>query len=265
MSTEGEMFVALSSGALPENLVLHGNNKSITELKIAIKAGVGRIVADSFDELDRIDELAEELNLTPSVMVRITPGVIATTHEFISTGQDDTKFGFTVSNGFAKKAIERVQASSNMELIGIHAHIGSQILSIENLAQAAEKIVEFAVEYDFQEVSFGGGLGVAYVESEIAPSIAQWAEVIHSFCETAGLKARIVAEPGRSIVANSALTLYTVGTIKDLPDIRTYVSVDGGMSDNLRPALYESKYEMFLPRAVNAESTKENNFSWQAL
>lgn len=257
VATGGEMFVSLSSGVTPENLVLHGNNKSMDELRLAMKAGVSRIVVDSFDELDRVEELSAELSLVQNVVIRITPGVSAHTHEFISTGQDDTKFGFTVSSGMAKQAIKRAENSSAMNLMGIHSHIGSQILNLENLGLAAEKITDFAQDYDFQEISFGGGLGVAYVENDVAPSISEWAEVIHDTCKKAGIKARICAEPGRAIVANSALTLYTVGTIKELDGLRTYVSIDGGMSDNLRPALYESEYELFLPRAADAERNRE--------
>ncbi len=266
VATGGEMFVAMSAGVPAKKLVFHGNNKSYGELRTAVKAGVGKIVVDSFDELDRIDRIYSELKLTPKVMVRITPGVSAHTHEFLSTGQDDTKFGFSVKSGFAEEAIKRVHRSASMEFLGVHAHIGSQIFSLENLKLGVQKIAEFAKsiskDCEVQELCVGGGLGVAYVEGEEAPSISQWANAVKSVCKSAGIKARITAEPGRAIAASSALTLYTVGTIKDLEledsgGSKTYVSVDGGMSDNPRPVLYGSGYETFLPRAVEAERTRK--------
>ena len=257
VATAGEMYVAISGGFSPSRLIFHGNNKSYGELRTAFRAGVGRIVVDSFQEMDRIEELHRITGKVPRVLVRVTPGVSAHTHEYISTGQDDTKFGFTVSSGLAEHALERMKKSSAVELSGIHAHIGSQIFSAENLSQAAQKVAEFAAPYELEELSIGGGLGVAYVEGETAPSISEWAEIVKSACAGAGVKSRILAEPGRSIVASSAVTLYKAGTIKNLDGIRTYVSVDGGMSDNPRPVLYGSGYETFLVRDVKADRPQE--------
>jgi diaminopimelate decarboxylase len=253
VSTGGEYHVARAGGTAPRQLVLHGNNKSTAELRTAMAEGVGRIVVDSFDELDRIDALVAEGLAVPKVLVRITPGVEAHTHEFVRTGQDDSKFGFGVASGAAAEALARASASDSVELVGMHAHLGSQVFEARFFELAVEALAPFFVEHPLGELSVGGGLGVAYVEGEEAPSITEWATAVHRACAASGITARVTAEPGRSIVAAAAVTLYTVGTIKDLPGIRTYVSVDGGMSDNPRPVLYGSGYETFLARSVDAE------------
>ncbi len=252
VSTLGEMAIALAAGVPPERLVVHGNNKSEAELRAALDAGVGMLVVDSFDEIDRLEALVDAGYPPPRVMVRITPGVEAHTHEFIRTGHDDTKFGFTVSTGAADEAVERLAASTAFDLAGIHAHIGSQVFRAESFAEAAEVIASFAVRHGLPELSVGGGLGVPYVTGEEAPAIAEWAATIRAGADAAGFDGRIWAEPGRAIVAQSAITVYRVGTIKEIPGVRTYVAVDGGMSDNPRPVLYGSGYEAFLPRAVTA-------------
>jgi diaminopimelate decarboxylase len=252
VSTAGELHVALDAGIPAHNLIFHGNNKSLTELTMAIDAGVQRIIVDSFDEMDRLD-LLHDGGEPIDVLIRITPGVEAHTHEFIATGRDDSKFGFTVSTGLAAKAIERALASPSMRLRGIHAHIGSQVFRVDSFAKAAEVIAAVGQPYGLEEVSVGGGLGVPYVTGEESASISSWAAVVHDALGAAGVKARVVAEPGRSIAASAAITVYTVGTIKQLDGIRTYVAVDGGMSDNPRPVLYGSGYETFLPRSPQAE------------
>ena len=256
VATGGELFVALRAGVPADRLVMHGNNKSDAELAMALDEGVGRIVVDSFDELDRLDAIATATGSRPRVLLRITPGVEAHTHEFIATGQDDSKFGFTASSGLATAAVERALASDSVELVGLHAHIGSQVFEVGAFARAIEGLIDFAAPFGLAELSVGGGLGVPYVEGESAPSITEWASGIRAVCEAAGVTASVSAEPGRAIVAAAAITLYTVGTIKDLPGIRTYVAVDGGMSDNPRPVLYGSGYETFLPRATAAERSR---------
>lgn len=256
VSTRGEYHVARAAGVPADRLVLHGNNKSLDELRTALEEGVGRVVVDSFDEMDRIEQLVAEGCRPPRVLIRITPGVEAHTHEFIRTGQDDSKFGFPVYSGDADRALDRAMASGGMDLVGIHAHIGSQVFEAQFFELAVEALAGFVNAHRLPEFSLGGGLGVAYVEGERAPSITEWAAVIHHACEVNGITARVTAEPGRAIVAAAAVTLYTVGTIKDLPGIRTYVAVDGGMSDNPRPVLYGSGYETFLPRAVEAPRPK---------
>jgi len=253
VATGGELHVALAAGVPADRLVMHGNNKSMVELRMAIDNGVGRVVVDSFDELDRLDVLYAQTGIVPKVLLRLTPGVEAHTHEFIATGQDDSKFGFTVSSGAAAMAVARASESSSVDLVGVHAHIGSQVFVVSSFAKAVAVIAGVAAPYEFSEMSIGGGLGVAYVADDPAPQISDWGRAVREACESAGVTASVSAEPGRSIVAAAAVTLYTVGTVKRLPGIRTYVAVDGGMSDNPRPVLYGSGYETFLPRSVDAE------------
>jgi diaminopimelate decarboxylase len=251
VSTGGELHLALVAGVLPDRLVFHGNNKSTEELQRAVDAGIGRVVIDSFDEIDRLEAIAPP---TPvKVLLRITPGVEAHTHEYVMTGQEDSKFGFGLASGLAAEAVERAQRSPALELVGIHAHIGSQIFLLHSFTKAVELLADFVNPLDLPELSLGGGLGVPYVEGEEAPTITQWARKLKDDCAAAGITAHVTAEPGRSIAAAAGLTLYRVGTIKDLPGIRRYLSVDGGMSDNPRPVLYGSGYEAFLPRATTAE------------
>ena len=253
VATGGELHIALAAGVPAERLVLHGNNKSTEELRRAREVGVGRIVVDSFDELDRLDRLHNADGVVPKVLVRATPGVEAHTHEFVRTGQLDSKFGFGVTSGHLAKAVERAAGSPAVDLVGVHVHIGSQVFVVDFFHQAVDVIAPWVRDLDLPELSIGGGLGVAYIEGEEAPTIAQWGRTIIESCRAAGIEARISAEPGRAVVAQAAVTLYTVGTIKDVPGVRTYVSVDGGMSDNPRPVLYGSGYEAFLPRAVAAD------------
>ncbi len=253
VSTGGELHVALAAGVPPDRLVLHGNNKSVAELARALEVGVGRIVVDSFEELDRIEALVAAGAHPPAVLIRVTPGVEAHTHVYVMTGQSDSKFGFGLQSGAAAEAVRRAQASDAVRLVGVHVHIGSNIFLLSSFRKAVELLAGFVAPLDLPELSLGGGLGVPYVEGEEAPSITQWAGALRSACAEAGITARLSAEPGRAIAAPAALTLYTVGTIKELPGIRTYVAVDGGMSDNPRPVLYGSGYEAFLPRATTAE------------
>jgi diaminopimelate decarboxylase len=252
VATGGELHVALAAGVPPERLVLHGNNKSKAELTQARGAGVGRIVVDSFDELDRLDRLHAADGRIPRVLVRATPGVEAHTHEFVRTGQIDSKFGFGVASGDLAKAVERAAGSPAVELVGVHTHIGSQVFVADFFHQAIEVIAPWVRDLDLPELSIGGGLGVPYVVGEDAPSITDWGRTVIDACRKAGIRSRVTAEPGRAIAGRAAITLYTVGTVKDVPGVRTYVAVDGGMSDNPRPVLYGSGYEAFLPRAVDA-------------
>jgi diaminopimelate decarboxylase len=256
VATGGELHVAVAAGVPADRLVLHGNNKSLDELRQAVVAGVGLVVVDSFDELDRLDALHAEGLPAPAVQLRITPGVEAHTHEFTRTGQVDSKFGFGLPSGAAAAAVERVRASEAVRLVGLHAHVGSQVFAADNFARVAEVMAAFAAPLDLPLLTLGGGLGVAYVEGESAPTITEWGRVLRKAVDETGLRCRLLVEPGRAIVASAAVTLYTVGTIKDIPGIRTYVAVDGGMSDNPRPVLYGSGYETFLPRAVEADRTR---------
>ena len=257
VASGGELAVCLAAGVDPAKLVFHGNNKSLNELRAGLDAGVGRIVVDSFDEMDRIEALVRDGAKAPKVLLRITPGIKAETHEFISTGQDDSKFGFTVSTGIADAAVKRAMISDQMDLVGLHAHIGSQVFRVDSFAAAIEVLGRFANPFELPELVIGGGLGVAYVEGEEAATISQWAQVVKKAVGDAGISARIGVEPGRAIAAAAAVTVYTLGTLKELPGIRTYASVDGGMSDNPRPVLYGSGYETFLPRAVTASRSQK--------
>jgi diaminopimelate decarboxylase len=257
VASGGELHVALSAGVPAGRLVLHGNNKSTDELVMALDQGVGRIVVDSFDEIARLGGLLDSSPpspVRPKVLVRVTPGVEAHTHEFVRTGQEDSKFGFSVSSGAAAEAVAALELLPAVELVGVHAHIGSQVFEASSFERAAEVLGAFFAPLGLPELIVGGGLGVAYVNGESAPTQAEWAEATLAACAKAGVDpaTRISAEPGRSIVATAGITLYTTGTVKHLPGIRTYVSVDGGMSDNPRPVLYGSGYEAFLPRAAAA-------------
>jgi diaminopimelate decarboxylase len=252
VATGGELHIALAAGVPPSDLVLHGNNKSSEELARARRLGI-RIVVDSFDELARLDALHGDDGAVARVLVRITPGVEAHTHEYVMTGQVDSKFGFGLASGDAARAVERALRSPATEVVGVHAHIGSQIFLVRSFEKAVEALADFVRPLDLPELCLGGGLGVAYVAGEEAPTITEWAETLHDACRASGISARITAEPGRAIAAAAAVTLYRVGTVKEIRGVRTYVSVDGGMSDNPRPVLYGSGYEAFLPRATDAD------------
>jgi len=252
VASGGELHTAVAAGVPGDRIVLHGNNKSVDELRLARATAVGCIVVDSFDELDRLEQLHREDGLVADVLLRVTPGVKAETHEFISTGQDDSKFGFGISSGAAARAVETARGHSGVNLLGIHNHIGSQVFRVESFAEALEVVARFSEPLGLDELSVGGGLGVAYVEGEAAQSISAWGAMVREACDRLGVRARISAEPGRAIAARAAITVYTVGTIKEIPGIRTYVAVDGGFGDNPRPVLYGSDYTAFAPTRVDA-------------
>lgn len=266
VATGGELHVAAAAGFPPERIVFHGNNKSVEELRLALEVGVGRIVVDSFDEIDRLEALAAEGLSAPSVLVRVTPGVEPDTHGHIRTGHEDSKFGFGVPGGAAFEAARRAAAGPHMDLAGVHAHIGSQVMALDVYAQAADVIADLVVEVEaatgaaVREVNLGGGLGVAYEGGHVAPSVGEYAETLlaafHEACVAGGLGSvpAVYVEPGRSIAARAGLTLYRVGTIKAVEGSgRTYIAVDGGMSDNARPSMYGARYEAFLPSRAGAE------------
>ena len=265
VATGGELHVARNADFPPERIVMHGNNKSVHELVAALDAGVGRIVVDSFDELDRLESLlADRGAASPQpVLVRVTPGVEAHTHEFIETGTEASKFGFTVTDGVALAAATRVAESGRLHLAGLHCHIGSQIERLDAYARAIQIVIGIAAEVEratgqvIEELNVGGGLGARYLADDPALSVAEYARTLREALEgsvrTSGLSARpaLRVEPGRSIAAPSAITLYRVGTIKEIPGIGTYVAVDGGMSDNPRPVLYGAGYEAYLPARID--------------
>ncbi len=257
VASGGELHVVLAAGVPADRCVLHGNNKSTAELRRAVEIGVAFVVVDSFDELDRLEALAADGVVgpeggPPAVLLRITPGVHAHTHEFIATGQDDSKFGFNLGNGDAARAVERARRSPAVDLLGLHCHIGSNVFAADSFARAAAIMADFAVPLDLPELVLGGGLGVAYVVGEQAPTIADWAAVLQDACTSLDVQSRVRVEPGRAIVAAAAVTAYRIGTVKQIPGVRTYVAVDGGMSDNPRPVLYGSGYEAVLARDPTA-------------
>ena len=255
VATGGEFHVALSAGVPGNRCVMHGNNKSMDELRMAITNNIRHIVVDSFDELERLETLHAEGLPAPRVQLRITPGVHVNTHDYVSTGQDDSKFGFNLSNGDAHRAIEQARASRAVQLVGIHCHIGSNVLAIENFEDASKVMVDLFISTGLEELTLGGGLGVAYTEKDNAPTMQEWADVLKRAAASLPSTARVFVEPGRSIVAAAGITVYEVGTVKKIDGIRTYIAVDGGMSDNMRPALYESEYEVFDPERTTADRT----------
>jgi diaminopimelate decarboxylase len=255
VATGGELHTVLHAGVPASSCVLHGNNKSLDELRMAIAAGIHHIVVDSFDELDRLEHLHSSGLPVVRIQLRITPGVHVNTHEYVSTGQDDSKFGFNLNNGDAHKAIARAQSSAAVDLIGIHCHIGSNVFAVDNFEEASKVMVDLFSTLNLSDLTLGGGLGVAYTENEEAPSIEQWAEVLQRATQSLPAGSKVSVEPGRSIVASAAVTVYTVGTVKPIEGIRTYISVDGGMSDNPRPIMYGSGYETCDPARMSADRT----------
>ncbi|WP_069815287.1 diaminopimelate decarboxylase [Streptomyces sp. TP-A0874] len=261
----GELATALAAGLPAERIALHGNNKSDAEIERAVSAGVGRIVLDSFQEIARVAAIAERLGQRQKVLVRVTVGVEAHTHEFIATAHEDQKFGLSLADGVAAEAVRQVLKLSSLELLGIHSHIGSQIFDMAGFEVSARRVVGLLAQVrdehgvELPEIDLGGGLGIAYTSQddprepqEIADSLSA---IVARECESAGLAApRISVEPGRAIVGPTAFTLYEVGTVKPLSGLRTYVSVDGGMSDNIRTALYDAEYSVALvSRTSSAE------------
>ncbi|MFD7814142.1 diaminopimelate decarboxylase [Streptomyces sp. NPDC059785] len=261
----GELATALSAGMPAERIAFHGNNKSTGEIRRAVEAGVGRIVLDSFQEIVRVAHIAQELGTRQRVQIRVTVGVEAHTHEFIATAHEDQKFGIALADGQAAEAVRRALTLDGLELIGIHSHIGSQIFDMAGFEVAARRVVKLLAEIrdehgvELPEIDLGGGLGIAYTSDddprephEIAKALG---EIVTRECEAAGLRTpRLSVEPGRAIVGPTVFTLYEVGTIKPLEGLRTYVSVDGGMSDNIRTALYDAEYSVTLAsRASDAE------------
>jgi diaminopimelate decarboxylase len=237
VASGGELFLALRGGFDPDRIYFHGNAKSVVELREAVAAGVGHIVIDSLHDLDRLEQVAASLGRRQEVLIRITPGVAGETHHAISTGQADSKFGFAPVD--ARVAIERLAGASHLKLVGLHFHIGSQLLSLEPFRAAVRTLATLG---EFPVYNVGGGLGVAYMAGDQPPSVVDYVDTVVSAVHAElGRDVRLLLEPGRSLVANSAVTLYTVQTVKH--NVSTWVAVDGGMSDNLRPMLYGSRYE----------------------
>ncbi len=257
VSTSGELAVAMRAGVPGDRLVFHGNNKSLREIRRGVNYRVGRFVCDSVHEIERVAEVAGEAGIRQRVMLRVTPGVEAHTHEFISTGQEDQKFGFSLASGAAMDAVRRILAQDSLELVGVHCHIGSQIFDTQGFSLASHRMVgllaQIRAEHGLElgELDLGGGHGIAYTPADAPIPTAQFVERLRSGvaseCADAGFPLpRLSVEPGRSISGPTTVTVYEVGTIKELEGVRTYVSVDGGMSDNLRTSLYDAHYTALL-------------------
>jgi diaminopimelate decarboxylase len=228
VASGGELYLALRGGIAPERIYFHGNNKTEAELRYAVEQGVGHIVADSFDELDRLERIAPGQR----ILLRVTPGIEPDTHEKIQTGQVDSKFGFQIDA--LERAIDRIET---LEVRGLHAHIGSQIFDLDPLERIAEVLSSLG---DYPLLNLGGGLAIAYMSDQQPPEIEEYVEALLS---RAPDDVTVLCEPGRSLVGNAGVTLYTIGTVKEVPGVRTYVAVDGGMADNPRPMLYGARYE----------------------
>ncbi len=262
----GELYAALKAGVDPRRIYFHGNAKSISEITLGIQAGVGKFVVDNSTEMARLEEFAatrpDAAEKPLEILIRITPGIEAHTHEFIKTGQHDSKFGFYLADGSAEAAVKEAAAGEHIKPVGIHLHIGSQILELQPFAEAARIAVDFVDEIRrkhsivLEEIDFGGGLGATYVPGDGPPAIEDYVAVlkdtVRQRCRDRDLPLpRMVLEPGRSITANAGVTLYTVESIKSAPSGRIYVAVDGGMSDNLRPMLYGAPYSALVANKVN--------------
>jgi diaminopimelate decarboxylase len=249
VASGGELHMALKAGFDPARIHMHGNNKSDAEIRFAVEAGVGHLIVDSFDEIERCERL---LDRTQRVLIRVTPGIRPSTHDYVQTGQLDSKFGFGLEDGLAARAVDRVLASDVLELVGLHAHIGSQIFELEPYKLAIRALGELAGDW-CRMLNVGGGLGIAYTAEDEPPSIEAYVDVkVRGVSETFGEGVRILVEPGRSLVGNAGVTAYTIGTVKEIPGVRTYLAVDGGMSDNLRPMLYGARYEAIVADRADA-------------
>jgi diaminopimelate decarboxylase len=249
VASGGELHMALRAGFDPARIHMHGNNKSDEEILFAARSGVAHLILDSFDEIERCERL---LDSPQDVLIRVTPGIKPSTHTYVQTGQLDSKFGFGLGDGLAARAIERVLASDKLNLTGLHAHIGSQIFELEPYMLAIRALGDLAGDW-CRVVNVGGGLGIAYTAEDEPPSIDSYVDAkVRGVAEVFGDGVRVLVEPGRSLVGNAGLTAYRVGTVKEIPDVRTYVAVDGGMSDNMRPMLYGSRYEALIADRAGA-------------
>lgn len=260
----GELYTALAAGADPARIDFNGNNKTPDELRYALENKIGRIIVDNFTEIEMIERIAGEMGLCPKVLLRTQPGIEAHTHEYIQTGKIDSKFGLSISTGQALEALELMTKCQNMELMGIHCHIGSQIFEVESFVQASKIMVGFmayardALGVTLRELNMGGGFGIYYNYMDSPTSMKDFSAAMYRALEEEfetldfPRPERISIEPGRAIIGNAGTTLYTVGSIKTIPRVRTYVAVDGGMTDNPRPALYQAKYEMALANKMSA-------------
>jgi diaminopimelate decarboxylase len=240
VSSGGELHMALRAGYDPARIYLHGNNKTEEELRLAARSGVGYLILDSLDEIVRADSIFDR---PQKVLIRVTPGIQASTHFYVQTGGLDSKFGFGLEDGLARRAIQEVADRDKLRLVGLHAHIGSQIFELEPYVKAIEALGGLW-DPEWELLNVGGGLGIAYTSDDDPPSIEDYVDVkVRGVQRVFDPAPRVLIEPGRSLVGNAGVTAYTVGTVKEIPGVRTYIAVDGGMSDNIRPMLYGARYE----------------------
>ena len=258
----GELYTAYKAGIPMERIYFHGNNKTLDEIELGVKLGVGRFIVDNLYEMEYLDKFAKEYGKVQDIYLRITPGIEAHTHEYIKTGQIDSKFGFAPVGETIMEAVKHALDCENLNLKGLHCHIGSQIFETEPYEDAVEIMMKFIKEikeqtgYTIHELDLGGGFGIHYTDGDNPKSIKEYCKVIlkkvDEVCSNLNVEKPILTiEPGRSIVGNAGITLYTIGAIKNIQGVRTYVSVDGGMTDNIRPALYGAKYEMAIANKMN--------------
>jgi len=268
LSSGGEAYTAMKAGFPMERTYLHGNNKSPWELELALDAGVGRIVLDNEREMDLLQEVAAARGKVQDVLLRVTPGIKPQTHSYIQTGQIDSKFGMGITTGCAKRGLSKAMSLPNLHVVGLHCHIGSNIMGLDSFEMAARMMIRFIAQMrtelglSVQELNLGGGVGVRYKSDDQPPSPEDYADAvvngIHEEVAKFNLPhPKLLQEPGRAIVGEAGTTLYSIGTIKDVPNIRRYVSVDGGLSDNPRPALYEAKYEALVANKPDAPLTQK--------
>ncbi len=250
VASGGELHTALAAGFEPGRIYMHGNNKSADELRMAFECGVGCIVVDSLDEIALADALLER---DQEVLIRLTPDVEPSTHASIRTGQADSKFGFGIAAGAAEAAVAAVSSSRHLRLAGFHAHLGSQIIELEPYTRAIEVMADFCSVYEPRVMNVGGGLGIAYSAGDDPPGIGSYVDLkVNAVAKFFNPVPKLLLEPGRSLVGNAGITIYSVGAVKEIPGVRTYVAVDGGMSDNLRPMLYGSEYEALIANRAAA-------------
>jgi len=274
VSTGGELFIALESGFEPQKIFFHGNNKSEDEIEYGVKSRVGCFIVDNFEELNNLDRIAQKYHLKQNIMLRITPGIHASTHEYIQTGKEKSKFGFGLSGSVAHEAVRSALSKQNLVLKGIHSHIGSQIFNIEPYDKLISVQLKFLAEIkknpgiEIDWINIGGGLGVKYVEQDKPASIEEFASLVKNALKKYSAKYKVKinslsVEPGRSIVGNAGVAVYRVGVVKEIPGVHNYISVDGGMSDNIRPVLYGAVYTPFIVNRMSDTQEKNDKTLWK--
>lgn len=271
VTSEGEIAIACQAGFDPAIIYLHGNNKTTQEIRAALAANISHYVIDNFDDISNLDALvtAFDSRVTPRCLIRLSPNIDAHTHRYMTTGVADSKFGLGITNGAAEHAAREILARPHLRLVGLHFHIGSQVFDTEALVQALNAVLDVAadwrtkLDFDFQELNLGGGWGVAYNDSQTTLDMDEFADhtirVLREGLDARGLNPnlKLIVEPGRALIARAGVALYRVGAVKDIPSVRTYIALDGGMGDNVRPALYGARYSAFLADRMNENPTRE--------